>query len=135
MKTMLLASVFFLCTGFCGPSYAKEISSNFNHNGKNYKSSLALSKLENTKGFDIENTDYKIDISKIVGTAKAVLSKLDAETKWSVETIALYKYQYSNANYWYYQINLRSANSYVYLNVGLNGEEPSIYRIDEILIN
>ncbi len=135
MKTLTLISIFFLCTGFCGNSYSKEISSNFNYDGKNYKTSLPLSKLENTKGFDIENTEYKIDISKIVGTAKTVLQRVSKDTKWDVESIGLYKYQYSNANYWYYQINLRSSNSYVYLNVGLNGEEPEIYRIDEILIN
>lgn len=135
MKTLILISTFFLSSGFCGTSYSTEISSSFNYEGKQYKSVLPIVKIENSKNFEINDTQKKIDIAKIVKTAKEVLSKVDQDADWNVESIGLYKYQYSQETYWYYQINLRSgSSSYVYLNVGLSGEKPEIYRIDEILL-
>ena len=114
------------------------INSSFNYSGTSYKTVLTFSELSRSKNFDIEDGEFPLGFGQIIKTAKGLTKKVDAETEWTVESVGLNKYNYSGCIYWYYQINMRSVNpnnSYLYLNIGLNGEKPEIYRIDEVLIN
>ena len=114
------------------------INSNFNYNNVAYKTVLPLTKMAESENFDISSGNFPMEFSEIIKVGKSLTKKIDVEAKWSVESVGLYKYNYSNCIYWYYQINYRSSspnNQYVYLNIGLNGEEPNIYKINEVLIN
>ncbi len=107
------------------------ISSNFTYKNKQYKSLLPLSKITSSSDFKIGVSEFPKKISEIINIGKTVVNKVDSELKWEVENLGLYKYHYSNCVYWYYQINYRANNQYVYVNIGLNGELPDLYRIDE----
>ena len=114
------------------------INSSFNYNNSSYKSVLPFSKLEASKNFNIEEANFEVQIKDIILIAKEHAKKIDSLAKWSIESVALYKYNYSSCAYWYYQINMRAnnpANNYLYLNIGLNGEKPDIYKINEVLIS
>ena len=74
-------------------------------------------------------------MSEIINIGKNVIRKLDEKLNWDVESVALYKYHYGNCKYWYYQLSFRANNQYININVGLNGEEPDLYRIDEVKLN
>ena len=118
--------------------YNQGINSNFNYNSIAYKTVLPFSRLSESKNFDIESGDFPLVFGQIIKVAKGLTRKVDNEAKWTVESVGLNKYNYSNCVYWYYQINMRSNtpnNSYMYLNIGLNGEKPNIYKISEVLIN
>jgi hypothetical protein len=142
MRYLLIISVF-VFTAL--PAYACQINnvnqginSNFNYRGIAYKTVLPFSRLSESKNFDIESGDFPLGFGQIIKTAKELTMKVDPEAIWSVESVGLNKYNYSNCIYWYYQINMRSNtpnNSYMYLNIGLNGEKPNIYKISEVLIN
>lgn len=142
MRILLIAGLFLLLVS---PGYACQISnvnqginSNFNYNSVSYKTILPFSRLSESKNFDIENGDFPRGFDQIIKIAKGLTVKIDPETEWSVESVGLYKYNYSNCIYWYYQVNMRSnkpGNNYIYLNIGLNGEKPNIYKISEVLIN
>jgi len=142
MRYLLIVSVF-VFTAL--PAYACQINdynqginSNFNYNSIAYKTVLPFSRLSESKNFDIESGDFPLGFGQIIKVAKGLTGKVDNEAKWSVESVGLNKYNYSNCVYWYYQINMRSNtpnNSYMYLNIGLNGEKPNIYKISEVLIN
>ncbi len=117
--------------------YNKGINSNFNYGGDTYKTVLPFSKLSESKNFDIENADFPVGFGQIIKTAKGLTEKVDPEAAWSVESVGLNKYNYSSCIYWYYQINMRSSNpnnNYLYLNIGINGEKPNIYKIKEVLL-
>ena len=114
------------------------INSSFNYGGTSYKTVLPFSELSGSKNFDIENGEFPVGFGQIIKIAKDLTKKVDPEAAWTVESVGLNKYNYSGCVYWYYQLNIRStnpSNSYLYLNIGLNGEKPEIYRIDEVLIN
>ncbi len=118
--------------------YNQGINSNFNYNSVAYKTVLPFSRLSESNNFDIENGEFPLGFGQIIKVAKGLTKKIDVEANWTVESVGLNKYNYSNCIYWYYQINLRSNtpnNSYLYLNIGLNGEKPNIYKINEVLIN
>ena len=118
--------------------YNQGINSNFNYNSIAYKTVLPFSSLSESKSFDIESGDFPLGFGQIIKVAKGLTRKVDNEAKWTVESVGLNKYNYSNCTYWYYQLNMRSNtpnNSYLYLNIGLNGEKPNIYKINEVLIN
>jgi len=142
MRLILLAATILLISS---PAYTCQvnninqgINSNFNYNNVAYKTVLPFSKLAESKDFDIDSAEFPVGFHQIIKVAKGLTSKIDVESVWSIESVALYKYNYSNCTFWYYQINMRSnnpGNSYVYLNIGLNGEEPNIYKINEVLIN
>jgi hypothetical protein len=142
MKYLLIVSVF-VFTAL--PAYACQINnvnqginSNFNYNSIAYKTVLPFSRLSESKNFDIENGDFPLGFGQMIKAAKKLTRKVDPEAIWSVESVGLNKYNYSNCIYWYYQINMRSNtpnNNYMYLNIGLNGEKPNIYKIREVLIN
>lgn len=142
MKIILLAATIMFLSS---PAYTCQINnmdqginSNFNYNNVAYKSVLPFSKMSDSKNFDINSAEFPVGFNQIIKVAKGLTKKIDVESKWSIESVALYKYNYSNCIFWYYQINMRSNNpgsNYVYLNIGLNGEEPNIYKINEVLIN
>ena len=114
------------------------INSSFNYGGTSYKTVLPFSELSGSKNFDIENGEFPVGFGQIIKIAKGLTKKVEPEAAWTVESVGLNKYNYSGCVYWYYQFNIRStnpSNSYLYLNIGLNGEKPEIYRIDEVLIN
>ncbi|HSG32186.1 MAG TPA: hypothetical protein VLB82_11660 [Thermodesulfobacteriota bacterium] len=111
--------------------YNQGISSNFTYKNKQYKSMLPLQKIVSSSDFNIESSKFPKDISEIINIGKTVVKKVDSELNWEVEGLGLYKYNYSNCKYWYYQINYRANNQYIYINIGLNGETPELYRIDE----
>lgn len=130
--------VLFLCSPLGSASRIANdpgINSNFNFRGKQYKTVLPYSRMQEMANFDIDGSKLPLDISQIIAIGKKVVKKIDSEERWLVHSIGLYKYSYQNANYWYYQIHFRANNQYVYINIGLSGEEPDIYRIDEVLIN
>ena len=139
MTILLISIVFTLQASACEINSGKYgINSNFNYNNVAYKTLLPLTKMAESKNFDISKGDFPVEFSKILQVGWGLTKKIDVEAKWSVESVGLYKYNYSNCVYWYYQINYRSnnpGNQYVYLNIGLNGEEPDIYKINEVLIN
>jgi hypothetical protein len=112
-------------------NYNQGVSSNFTYKNKQYKSMLRLEKITGSANFQIGSTEFPKKISEIINIGKTVVKKVDSELNWEVETLGLYKYRYSNCVYWYYQINYRANNQYVYVNLGLNGEIPDLYRIDE----
>lgn len=117
--------------------YNKGINSSFNYGGVAYKTVLPFSKLSESKNFDIESGDFPVGFGQIIKTAKGLTKKVDMEADWSIESVGLNKYNYSNCIYWYYQINMRSNNpnnNYIYLNIGISGEKPNIYKIDEVLL-
>ena len=119
-------------------NYNQGINSNFNYNGDAYKTVLPFSRLSDSKNFEIESGEFPLGFGQIIKVAKGLTEKIDVEAKWTIESVGLNKYNYSNCVYWYYQINMRSNmpnNSYLYLNIGLNGEKPNIYKIKEELIN
>jgi hypothetical protein len=95
---------------------------------------LSLQKITSSTDFQIGTSEFPKKLSEIINIGKNVVKKVDSELTWEVETLGLYKYNYSNCVYWYYQINYRANNQYVYINLGLNGETPDLYRIDETLI-
>ena len=142
MKYLLIVSVV-VFTAL--PAYACQINnnnqginSNFNYNGIAYKTVLPLSRMSESKNFDINSGEFPLGFGQILKVARGLTSKVDNEAKWTVESVGLNKYNYSNCIYWYYQINMRSNmpnNSYLYLNIGINGEKPNIYKINEVLIN
>ena len=107
------------------------VSSNFTYSNKQYKSMLPLQKITSSADFKIETSEFPKTILEIINIGKIVVKKVDSELNWEVETLGLYKYNYSNCVYWYYQINYRANNQYLYINLGLNGETPDLYRIDE----
>ncbi|MGI9533692.1 MAG: hypothetical protein ACR2NW_01975 [Thermodesulfobacteriota bacterium] len=142
MKIILIvATILFLSS----PAYTCQINnanqginSNFNYNNVAYKTVLPFSKMSESKNFNIEKGDFPVGFGQIIKIAKGLTKKIDIESNWSIESVALYKYNYSNCTFWYYQINMRSnnpSNNYVYLNIGINGEEPNVYKINEVLIN
>ena len=142
MRILLIAAVIVFMSSnayTCQINNPKQgINSSFNYNNVAYKSVLPFSKMSESKNFNIENGDFPVGFGQIIKVAKSLTSKIDVESKWSIESVALYKYNYSNCTFWYYQINMRSnnpSNNYIYLNIGLNGEEPNIYKINEVLIN
>jgi len=96
---------------------------------------LLLEKIISGANFKIGTSEFPKTISEIINIGRTVVKKVDSELNWEVETLGLYKYNYSNCVYWYYQINYRANNQYVYVNLGLNGETPDLYRIDETLIS
>ena len=137
---LLLFIILFTSAGYtCQKSSDnKGINSNFNYNNSSYKSILPFSKLEASKNFNIEEANFEVQIKDIILIAKEHAKKIDSIAKWSVESVGLYKYNYSSCNYWYYQVNLSAnnpGNNYLYLNLGLNGEKPDIYKINEVLIS
>jgi hypothetical protein len=95
---------------------------------------LPLKKITSSSDFQIETSEFPKTISEIINIGKSVVKKVDSELKWEVQTLGLYRYHYSNCVYWYYQINYKANNQYLYINLGLNGETPDLYRIDETLI-
>ncbi len=111
------------------------VSSNFTYKNKQYKSILPLEKIAGSTDFQIGTSQFPKTISEIINIGKTVVKKVDSELTWEVETLGLYKYHYSNCVYWYYQINYKANNQYIYVNLGLNGETPDLYRIDETLIS
>lgn len=137
IKTFIIISLFLSIKAIsCEfPGYSQGIVSNININQKQYKSVLSIETLIKTPDFIIGEKDFPIPISEIIKVAFNAVNKLDKELKWDVESIGLHKYNYSNCVYWYYQVYFRSGNHYAYLNIGLNGESPDIYRIDEIKLN
>ena len=116
-------------------NYNQGVSSNFTYKNKQYKSMLLLEKIISSANFKIGTSEFPKTISEIINIGKTVVKKVDSELNWQVETLGLYKYNYSNCVYWYYQINYRANNQYIYVNLGLNGETPDLYRIDETLIS
>ena len=142
MRILLLAAtiLFFSSTAYTCQinDINRGINSNFNYNKVAYKTVLPFSKMSDSMNFNIEDGDFPVGFGQIIKVAKRLTKKIDVEAKWSIESVALYKYNYSNCTFWYYQINMRSnnpGNNYMYLNIGLNGEEPNIYKINEVLIN
>jgi len=142
MRYILIVSVLILSAL---PAFACQINnqnqginSNFNYNSIAYKTVLPFSKLSESKNFDIESGEFPLGFGQIIKVAKGLTKKIDIEANWTVESVGLNKYNYSNCIYWYYQINMRSSNpnnNYLYLNIGINGEKPNIYKINEVLIN
>ena len=142
MKIILIAATIIFLSS---PAYTcqinnvnKGINSNFNYNNVAYKTVLPFSKMSESKNFDIEKGDFPVGFGQIIKIAKGLTKKIDIESKWSIESVGLYKYNYSNCTFWYYQINMRSNNpnnNYVNMNIGINGEEPNIYKINEVLLN
>jgi len=116
-------------------NYNQGVSSNFTYNNKQYKSMLLLEKIISSADFKIGTSEFPKTISEIINIGKTVVKKVDSELSWEVESLGLYKYNYSNCVYWYYQINFKANNQYIYINLGLNGETPDLYRIDETLIS
>ncbi|NIP29279.1 MAG: hypothetical protein GTO02_02240 [Candidatus Dadabacteria bacterium] len=112
-------------------NYNQGISSNFTYKNKQYKSFLPLEKITSSSDFEIETSQFPKSISEIIKIGKSIVNKVDSEIKWEVQTLGLYNYHYGNCKYWYYQINYRGNNQYLYINIGLNGETPNLYRIDE----
>ena len=84
------------------------INSNFNYNSIAYKTVLPVSRLSESNNFDIENGEFPLGFGQIIKVAKGLTKKIDVEANWTVESVGLNKYNYSNCIYWYYQINLRS---------------------------
>jgi len=118
-------------------SSTQGINSNFNYGGVAFKTILPFSKMSESKNFEIESGDFPVGFGQIIKTAKGLTKKIDVEANWTIESVGLNKYNYSNCIYWYYQINMRSNNpnnNYLYLNIGINGEKPDIYKINEVLI-
>jgi len=111
------------------------VSSNFTYKNKQYKSMLPLEKIAGSTDFQIGTSEFPKTISEIINIGKTVVKKVDSELTWEVETLGLHKYHYSNCVYWYYQINYKANNQYIYVILGLNGETPNLYRIDETLIS
>ena len=116
-------------------NYNQGVSSNFTYKNKQYKSMLSLQKITSSTEFQIGTSEFPKKLSEIINIGKSVVKKVDSELNWEVETLGLYKYHYSNCVYWYYQINYKANNQYIYVNLGLNGETPNLYRIDETLIS
>ena len=113
----------------------KGISSNFTYKNKQYKTNLPLCELSESSQIDVNNSKLPKEISEIVGVGKRVLKKVDSAQSWELQSLTLNKYNYQHTTFWYYQLNFNASNQfYVYINVGLNGEEPEIYRIDEVLL-
>ncbi len=112
--------------------YDQGIISNINIGQKQFKSVLPIGSLVKTPDFIIGESEFPKPVSEIVKVASNAIKKIDSELKWSVESIALYKYHYNNCMFWYYQVYFSSGNFYGYINVGLNGESPDVYRINEI---
>ena len=137
--TLLVVAVTALPAYTCQVTNVNQgINSSFNYSGTSYKTVLSFSELSGSKNFDIENGEFPVGFGEIIKIAKGLTKKVDPEAAWTVESVGLNKYNYSGCVYWYYQLNMRSTNpnnSYLYLNIGLNGEKPEIYRIDEVLIN
>lgn len=115
--------------------YNQGIVSNINFKNKQYKSLLPISMLGKNPDFVIGVSDFPMPMSEIINIGKNVIRKLDEKLNWDVESVALYKYHYGNCKYWYYQLSFRANNQYININVGLNGEEPDLYRIDEVKLN
>ena len=111
------------------------VSSNFTYKNKQYKSMLPLQKITSSTDFKIETSEFPKTISEIINIGKSVVKKVDSELNWEVETLGLYKYHSSNCLSWYSPLPYRANNQYLYINLGLNGETPDLYRIDETLIN
>ncbi len=128
--TILLISTAFACRS----AFSQQLSSNFHYNNKNYKVSLSIKNLYSSSDFNIEKSEFPKQISEIIKIAKVLMKRIDNEQNWEIQNITLNRYNYNNATYWYYQIKLRANNVYSYLNIGINGEQPDIYRIDEVLI-
>ena len=116
------------------PCYSGGLSNNFNYKGMEYRTCLPLSIFKDQSDFRIENSEFPLSMSQIIQFAKDNASKVDPEAKWTVQSISLNQYNYSNAIYWYYYVNLRYDNFYLYINIGLNGEQPQIYKIQPILL-
>lgn len=129
--TILLISNAFACRSV----FSQELSSNFHYNNKNYRVSLSIKNLYSSSDFNIEKSEFPKQIYEIIQIAKGLMKRIDSEQNWGIQNITLNRYNYNNATYWYYQINLRANNVYTYLNIGINGEQPNIYRIDEVLIS
>ncbi|NIP31735.1 MAG: hypothetical protein GTO02_11415 [Candidatus Dadabacteria bacterium] len=141
MKLFLAASFFILSVSYgytCQVSKANQgINSNFNYDNTAYKSVLPFSRLQGSKDFKIDDANFSVEIGEIIKVAKNLVKKVDKDANWSIESVGLHKYNYSSCTYWYYQINMRSNNyghNYLYLNIGINGEKPDIYKIKEVLI-
>ena len=115
-------------------NYNQGVSSNFTYKNKQYKSMILLEKIISSSDLQIGTYEFPKTISEIINIGKTVVKKVDSELTWEVETLGLHKYHYSNCVYWYYQINYKANNQYIYVNLGLNGETPDLYRIDETLI-
>ena len=116
-------------------AYNQGIVSNITFDRKQYKSVLSFESLIKSPDFNISEDEFPKPISEIIKIGMYVMNKVDIEQKWEPNSVALNKYNYNNCVYWYYQVNFSSGNYYAYLNVGLNGEPPDIYRIDETKLN
>ena len=141
MRFILIAAVFIfsaLPAVACQVNSSTQgINSSFNYNGIAYKTVLPFSRLSESKNFDIEAGEFPLGFGEIIKTAKGLTRKIDVEANWTIESVSLNKYNYSSCIYWYYQINMRSNNpnnNYLYLNIGINGEKPDIYKINEVLL-
>ena len=111
------------------------ISSNFKYKNKQYKSILLYCGLDKSSNIDINSSEIPKKISEIISIGKKTLKKVDSDQVWELQSLNLNKYNYQNSTYWYYQLNFNANNQfYVYINIGLNGETPDIYRIDEVLL-
>lgn len=115
--------------------YHQGVTSNINLDRKQYKSVLSFESLIKSSDFNISEDKFPKPVSDIIKVGLNAMNKIDKELKWETESVALHKYNYNNCIYWYYQVYFRSGNYYAYLSVGINGESPDIYRIDEVKLN